>query len=141
MRRSDARSTGVLERGVETWNAHDGAGWTGLFSPEASFSAPGGMTGSGPDTIQLFFSVWQDAFPDCAVRDVRIVAEGDQAVLEGTFEGTQSAPLRAPSGEIAATGKRVSVRFANLYTVRDGVFTSFRLYFDQLELLQQLGAQ
>src|SRR5205823_9082632 len=93
---ADARA--VLERGVETWNGHDRAGWTSLFSPDATFSAPGGVTGSGPDATQLFFSVWQDAFPDCEVRNVRIVAEGDQAILEGTFEGTQSAPLRAPGG-------------------------------------------
>jgi predicted ester cyclase len=117
------------------------AGWTSLFSPDATFSAPGGVTGSGPDATQLFFSVWQDAFPDCEVRNVRIVAEGDQAVLEGTFEGTQSAPLRAPGGEIAATGRRVSIPFVNMNTVRDESFTSFRLYFDQLDMLRQLGVQ
>jgi ketosteroid isomerase-like protein len=136
---SDARA--AFERGVETWNAHDRAAWTGLFSPDATLSAPGGMTGSGPDTTELFYSIWQDAFPDCAVRNTKIVAEGDQTVLEGTFEGTQSGPLRGPGGEIGATGKRVSIPFVGMGTVRDGLFTSFRLYFDQLGLLQQLGVQ
>ena len=131
----------MLEPGVEAWNAHDREGWTGLCSQDATFSAPGGVTGSGPEMAQLFFSVWQDAFPDCAVRNVRIVAEGDQAILEGTFEGTQSAPLRAPADEIPPTGKQVSIRFVNMNTVRDGSLTSVRLYFDQLEMLQQLGVQ
>ena len=136
---SEARA--VVERSVETWNAHDRAGWTGLFSPDATLAAPGGMTGSGPDTAELFYSVWQDAFPDCAVRNTRIAAEGDEGVLEGVFEGTQSAPLRGPGGEIGATGKRVGIRFVAMHTVRDGLFTSFRLYFDQLGMLQELGVQ
>ena len=89
--------------GAEAWTAHDRAGWTG--------------------------SVWQDAFPDRAIRNVSLVAYGDQAVLEGTSEGTQTAPLRTPAGEIPATGRTVIV----LNTVDDGLFTSFRLYFDQLD--------
>ncbi len=129
----------VLERGIEAWNAHDREGWTALFSEDASLAAPGGVKGRGADAARLFFSIWQDAFPDNQIARVTLVEGGDEAVLESVFEGTHTGPLRPPGAEIAATGKSVALPFVNMNTVREGRFTSFRLYFDQLELLSQLG--
>jgi steroid delta-isomerase-like uncharacterized protein len=129
----------VLERGIEAWNAHDREGWTALFSEDASLSAPGGVKGRGADSARLFFSIWQDAFPDNHITTVTLVEGGEEAVLESVFQGTHTGPLRPPGAGIAATGKAVALPFVNMNTVRNGRFTSFRLYFDQVELLRQLG--
>jgi predicted ester cyclase len=129
----------VLERGIEAWNAHDREGWTALFSEEASLSAPGGVAGSRADAARLFFSIWQDAFPDNQIETVTLVEAGHEAVLEGVFKGTHTGPLCPPGAEIPATGRSVAIPIANMNTVREGRFTSFRLYFDQVELLSQLG--
>ena len=39
----------------------------------------------------------------------------------------------------APTGKRVAIPFVTTYTCADGLFADFRLYFDQLDLISQLG--
>jgi predicted ester cyclase len=69
-----------------------------------------------------------------------VIAEGNTLVEESVFEGTNSGPLPGPDGsEIPATGQRVSAPFSGVYTVQDGKIASTRLYFDQLDMLAQLG--
>jgi ketosteroid isomerase-like protein len=52
----------------------------------------------------------------------------------------RTAPLPTPTGEaIPATGKPVRVRACDIVTVQNGVITSLRFYFDQMEVLGQLG--
>ena len=55
------------------------------------------------------------------------------------FEGTHTEALNALGGSILATGKRVAVPLVSVLGVAGGRFTSFAVYFDQMELLTQLG--
>jgi ketosteroid isomerase-like protein len=41
--------------------------------------------------------------------------------------------------EIPATGKSLDFRFSAIFQVENGKITSIRLYYDQLEILTQLG--
>ncbi len=129
----------LLEANIRAWNDHDEASWTNQFSSDATFSGPGGVSGSGTEMARTFYHIWQDAFPDNQVRIVRIVDGGDAAVLEGVFEGAQTDALNAPGGSIPATGKRVAVPFVTVQSFAGDRFTTFALYFDQMELLTQLG--
>ncbi len=101
--------------------------------------APGGMGGSGRELVEKFYGIWQDAFPDCGVDPIVIAEGGEDGFLEAVFNGTHSGELNAPSGTIAPTGRSVSVPFVVTQKARGGKFTSFHLYFDQLELMSQLG--
>src|ERR1051325_6882613 len=101
----------LLEHSMAAWNGHDRTGWVGDFSASAELWAPGGITGSGPELVKMFYSVWQDAFPDNHIQPVSIVEEGEVAVLEAVFEGTHTAPLNAPGGAIPPTGKRVRIPY------------------------------
>ena len=58
---------------------------------------------------------------------------------EAVFEGTHTATLSGPGGEVPATGRSVSIPFANVCEISGDRFTDFTLYFDQLELMTQLG--
>ena len=129
----------LLEDQVCTWNDHDEASWLDLFSPAATFSAPGGLRGSGTEMATTFYRVWQDAFPDNQLKTLRIVDGEDAVVLEGVFEGTHTAALDGPGGPVPATGKRVAVPFVSLLGVSGDRFTSFAVYFDEMEFLIQLG--
>jgi steroid delta-isomerase-like uncharacterized protein len=129
----------LMEDNVAAWNAHDEAAWSGTFAQDATLSGPGGVRGTGSEMVSTFYHLWQDAFPDNEVRIVRIVDGGDSVVQEAVFEGTHTEALNAPGGSIPATGKRVSIPFALVNEVSEGRFTSFALYFDQMELLTQLG--
>ena len=47
--------------------------------------------------------------------------------------------MRTPEGEVPATGRRVDFRWMSSYDVRGEKLASEHLYFDQAELLGQLG--
>jgi predicted ester cyclase len=129
----------LLEHSISAWERHDRDAWVGDFNSSAELSAPGGVKGSGTELINMLYSTWQDAFPDNQLRIVNIAEDGPTAVLEAVFEGTHTAPLNAPSGSIPATGKRVSIPYVVVDRVEGGKFTLLALYFDQAELLTQLG--
>ena len=129
----------LVESSIKAWNARDFAEWSAGFTNDTQLAAPGGLSGSGPETQQLFFSVWQDGFPDNQVSNIRIIGDGDAAVLEAVFEGTHTGVLQTPNGDVAATGKPVSIPFVVTYTLADRRISGFRLYFDQMDLITQLG--
>jgi predicted ester cyclase len=131
----------LQEQQIKTWNDHDEASWISLFSPQATFSGPGGLHGSGTEMAKNVYHIWQDAFPDNQLKTRQIIDGEDAVVLEGVFEGTHTAALDVPSGSIPATGMRVTVPFVSVLGVAGDRFSSFTLYFDQLDLLTQLGAQ
>jgi predicted ester cyclase len=129
----------LVDRSTKAWNAHEFGEWSAAFTEGAQLAGPGGLSGRGRDVQQTFYSIWQEGFPDNQVSNIRIAEDGDTAVLEAVFEGTHTGVLNAPSGDIPPTGKRVSIPFVVTYTCADGLFTGFRLYFDQMDLITQLG--
>jgi steroid delta-isomerase-like uncharacterized protein len=129
----------LVERFLEAWNAKDQAAWSAMFADEATLVAPGGVSGSGPEAVSMFYRLWQDAFPDNRCRAVRIVGDDSSAVLEAVFEGTHTETLHAPTGDVPATGRRVDVPFVNVCGFDGERMTDFALYFDQVELMTQLG--
>ncbi|MGH7488535.1 MAG: hypothetical protein ACREMY_23495 [bacterium] len=46
---------------------------------------------------------------------------------------------RAPGGSIPATGRRVTIPLVSVLGVAGDRFTSIAVYFDQMEVLTQLG--
>jgi ketosteroid isomerase-like protein len=130
----------LVARSYDTWNAHDLDGWLSCFDETVTFRGPGGLTGKGYDTARMFWSIWQDAFPDCRNTITVAVAEGNDAIQEAVFSGTHTNVMRAPNREdIPPTGKTVTVPYALRLTYRDGKFSTFDLIFDQLEMMTQLG--
>jgi predicted ester cyclase len=128
----------LLEQNIKTWNDHDSVGWVGEFSSDAQLAAPG-ASGSGTEMARMFYSIWQDAFPDNQVRIVEIFEDGATAVLQAEFEGTHTATMNTPDQSIPATGKRVGLPFVTLNKFSGGKLVDFRLYFDRAELMGQLG--
>lgn len=129
----------LMEKNLERWNAKDQTGWSATFAEDATLAAPGGVRGSGPEIVATFYRLWQEAFPDNQCRIVRIVDGGSSGVVEAVFEGTHTGTLHAPGGDLPATGRRVSVPFVNVCEMSGDRYTDFVLYFDQVELLTQLG--
>jgi|SRR5690242_14772040 predicted ester cyclase len=129
----------LQEDQIRIWNDHNEASWVDLFGPEATFSGPGGVRGSGTEMARKFYRMWQDAFPDNQLKTFQIIDGEDAVVLEGVFEGTHTTTLNAPGGSIPATGRRITVPFVSVLGVAGDRFTSIAVYFDQMELLTQLG--
>jgi ketosteroid isomerase-like protein len=64
---------------------------------------------------------------------------GEVAVEEGTFTGTHHGVLRSPAGDIAPTGRPVTVGYIQVVRFRDGQHATFHLMYDRLLMLEQLG--
>jgi len=80
----------LVSRSHDTWNAHDRDGWLACFNDDVEFQGPGGLAGQGSDAGRMFWSIWQDAFPDCQVTMKVAVAEGDNAIQDAVFSGTHT---------------------------------------------------
>ena len=94
----------------------------------------------GREQIIGYLKQFNDAFPDNSYEPAYAHESGDTAIDEGYFVGTNTAPLPLPTGEeLPATGKKVRVRACDIATVQNGVITSHRFYFDQMDFLGQLG--
>ena len=75
------------------------------------------------------------AFPDNVQTFSHIAAEGDLIGVFATYEGTHTGPM----GPVPATGKRVKFDFAGMFRVEDGRLAEFRVTWDNMSVLGQLG--
>jgi predicted ester cyclase len=129
----------VIERAIQLWNAHDRAGGTELVDGRARLVAPGGLTLSGKSGWEQLYDTWTNAFPDNRLEDVVIFGCDGQASQRARFVGTHTGTLRAPGRDIPATGRTVDIRYCVAYRLENGLVTSLELYFDQMDMLSQLG--
>ncbi|HEY7177723.1 MAG TPA: ester cyclase [Gaiella sp.] len=129
----------VAEEFVEAFNAHDEARIRGITRDDAVFEAPGEVKLTTGDAMTEYAMGWIHAFPDARI-DVRNTIVGDGwAVQEFTFEGTHEDTLSGPGGEIPATHRHLSGRGTQIMRVDGGKIADVRLYFDQVDVMTQLG--
>ena len=126
----------VVERHLAAFNARDADAEP--WSKDAEFVAPNASM-RGREEVLGFLGVMWDAFPDGRLEASRMLVEGSGAAAEGRFIGTHTGVMRTPQGEIPATGRQVEFRWMSSYEVRGEELASEHLYFDQAELLGQLG--
>lgn len=95
----------------------------------------------GADAVVDIFREWKQAFPDVFGTVTNALESGDTAILEVTWQGTQTGELIAPTGQtIPPSGKRASVKAVEVVTVEGGKVTENRHYFDLMGLLAQIDA-
>jgi steroid delta-isomerase-like uncharacterized protein len=124
---------------VDAFNAHDEARIRNVTSENAAFEAPGDVKLTGADAMTEYAMGWLRAFPDGRINvEHTVVAEG-WAVQEFTFEGTHEETLVGPAGDIPATHRHLSGRGVQIMKVDGGKIANARLYFDQVDVLTQLG--
>jgi steroid delta-isomerase-like uncharacterized protein len=122
------------------FNAQDADTRVANLTPDARVTLPGGTVLSGPEQVVAIARSFWEALPDGRISSENEVAAGDTVVTEGTLTGTHSGTFRSPQGDIPASGNRVALRYVSVKQIRDSKVAVERLYFDQLEFLQQIGA-
>jgi steroid delta-isomerase-like uncharacterized protein len=123
----------------KAFNAHDEDRMRELTAEDAVFTAPGGVRIEGRDALLEYAMGWLDAFPDGRITVERRIVSENLIVEEYTFEGTHEGTLPGPAGDIHATGRTLKARVADVTRVEDGKMVEANLYFDQVEVLTQLG--
>ena len=129
----------VSDEFTEAFNAHDSERIRACYADGAKFTAPGGVALDGPEAITEYNMTWLNAFPDAKATVTNELFAGDWVVSQVTFTGTHTETFSSPDGDIPATGKSVTGRAADLIRVKDGKVVEEHLYFDNMEVLAQLG--
>jgi ketosteroid isomerase-like protein len=132
----------LSQRSLDAFNAHNANALAALDHEDVVFSAPG-PTGRkemrGRQASIEYNQAWFEAFPDARVTITNEVISGDGICTEGAFEGTNTGAWKSEAGDMPATGRTLKGHYCIVAKVKDGLFISSNLYFDQVEVLSQLG--
>ncbi|WP_200303927.1 ester cyclase [Streptomyces adelaidensis] len=131
----------VMDRLTDAVTTHpDLKALSALYAEDAVAVTPDGGEIRGRDGIIEYWRQMTDAVPDGKFETLHAYEVGDTAIDEGFFSGTNTGPIQLPTGEtLPATNKEVKIRGVDFATVKDGRITEYRLYFDEMEFLGQLG--
>jgi predicted ester cyclase len=129
----------VGARFVDAFNAHDEERIRELTGESAVLEAPGDVRLEGREAVTQYAMSWLNAFGDARTNVHSEIVAGDWVVQEFVFEGTHTAPLQTPAGEVPATNRLLSGRGVQILRVEDDTVVDTRLYFDQVDVMTQLG--
>ncbi len=129
----------VADRSSEAFNAHDEKKMNALTAPDAKFTAPGDVSLQGREPSIGYAMAWLNAFPDARLIVRNQIVAGPWVVEEFTFEGTHTATLKAPTGDVPATNKKLAGRGVQVLRIENDMVAETNLYFDQVQMLTQLG--
>jgi steroid delta-isomerase-like uncharacterized protein len=126
----------IVRQLYDAFNAKDMKRIMSLAQPDArATNVPfGDKVAYGEDTER-----WMKAFPDGTCEVTNVIAQGECVIAEFTGRGTHTGPLKGPTGELPATGRRAEIQCVEVFRFRGGKITEAKLYFDSASLLSQLG--
>ncbi|MGI5427720.1 ester cyclase [Streptomyces sp. CA-179760] len=111
-----------------------------LYAEDAVALTPDEGELHGRDNIVEYWRTMTDAVPDGSFQALHSYEVGDTAIDEGVFSGRNTGPLELPNGEtLPPTQKEIRIRGVDIATVREGRIVDYRLYFDEMDFLGQLG--
>jgi predicted ester cyclase len=128
----------VADAFVAAFNAHDEAVIRELSAENEVFEGPG-VRLEGRDATTAYAMSWLNAFEGARIDVHDELVAGDWVVQEFVFSGTHTGPLESPAGEIPPTNRQLRGRGAQILKIEGGVVVDTRLYFDQVDVLTQLG--
>lgn len=111
-----------------------------MYAEDAELVWPGLGATRGRNAVVGFYATLLGAFPDVHVTITRIIEDGDTVAIQYVSEGTHLGPLPMPAGELPATNRRFTVEASSFGSLDGkGLIKTQREYFDQVEILAQLG--
>jgi ketosteroid isomerase-like protein len=135
---SEARE--LMERMTKAFVAKDLDAVGACYAVDAVGFAPDTGEIKGREEIVAYLRSFLTAFPDARFDLVARYEDGPVAIDEGFMVGTNTGELEAPDGTtLPPTGASVRMRECDVLVVEHGVATAHRFYYDQLDLLTQLG--
>jgi predicted ester cyclase len=134
---AEAKDTAV--KFVAAFNAHDEGALLSLHAANIKFEAPGDVRLNTSAEATAYATRWLKGFPNGKMTVRKEITSGPWVIQEVTMEGVHSGPLESPTGTIQPTGKKVTGKGVQILRVENGQIAEARLYFDQLEMLSQLG--
>ena len=87
-------------------------------------------------TPQQSIAAFRAGFPDAQVKVEEVIAEGDKTVVRWTMQGTNSGSFFG----MPPTGLPIKMSGISMYRIAGGKLAEAWVQYDQLGLMQQLGA-
>ncbi|HZT15622.1 MAG TPA: ester cyclase [Gaiellaceae bacterium] len=134
-----ADTRAIAARFVDAFNAHDEERIRALNAENGVLEAPGDVHVEGRDAATAYGMAWLNAFSDARIVVHTELVDGDWVAQRFTFEGTHDGVLPSPVGEIPPTQRRLTGRGVQLLRVDGDEIVETQLYFDQVQLMTQLG--
>jgi steroid delta-isomerase-like uncharacterized protein len=132
----DAAKALIVAYGEKDWDAVRAASAPDLAYDEVATQ----RKIRGVDQVIVSWQGWAAGFPDSRATFDSALASGQAVVLEVTWRGTHTGPLRTPAGQFPPTGRSIEIRACQVFEISGGKVQSMRHYFDMATLMQQLGA-
>lgn len=111
-----------------------------IYAPDVVATTPDEGELHGIDRFIEWNRTFVGSFTDRRFDMLSACETTDCAIDQGDFIGTHTAPLLMPDGQtVPPTGKQIRVRAADVAVVKDGRIVRHDFYFDQLDMLVQLG--
>jgi predicted ester cyclase len=140
----------MVEAAFESINDQDWDHLYGLHMDSIVMSAPDLPDPmKGREAVVGRLQAWAEAMPDLTWKRLRGFGLGDWVCVELLITGTHTGPLRhgldrgtlerQTDSFIPATGKRIEIRGCVVYKVEEGEISESHIYYDQLDLMKQLG--
>lgn len=135
----DNSTESELERLIDGYEAL----WNGdyskldLVSDSVSVYDPAAPDGEvhGRDAFEAFLRATREAFPDFTIETHEMLTNADTVMVEWTVTGTlENEFYGAPP-----TGRRIEIQGMAKTTVKDGEILEDHIYYNEKELLSQLG--
>jgi steroid delta-isomerase-like uncharacterized protein len=137
---SDTSVRELVLRFYEAFNEGDVSAALSAFSDDLEISDPAIGTVRGVVPFRDYLESFNRAVPDRQIITERLDEAADAVFVEGHFVGTHTGPVIGPGGAtIQPTGASIRLRFVNVWRADGGVMKSHHSYYDQLDLLTQLG--
>lgn len=140
MTKKEVRET-QLERSLisyidTSWNQQDFSKLNLLVSQDFVRSLNGIKVASNPNELMAHMKVFFKGFPDLIIEMNEIYINEDKIFMRWECTGNNTGIY----GEMPPTGKKVKINgLAHLYFNKGGELYKEDVYFNELELLQQLG--
>jgi steroid delta-isomerase-like uncharacterized protein len=119
----------------EVWNQKRPERFRDYMADGYTRISPNG-TMRGEQGMRQDYDMYTGAFPDAHIQIDDMICEGDRVAMRFTVTGTQTGKL----GEIAASGKRVTLECVGTVRIANGRVIEEHMAWDSLSLLRQIGA-
>lgn len=106
-----------------------------LYALDYIYHGPAGEL-RGRDSIRGLWGVFLTGFPDLHATIEDMISEGDKVVLRWRVEGTHTGEFMG----IAPSNMKITLGITEIFRVADGQLVEAWDQFDQLSLMQQIGA-
>ena len=126
-------------RFVAAFNAHDEKALLALHASYIKFEAPGGFKATNATEATAYAMRWLKGFPNGKMTVRNEIVSAPWVIQEITMEGTHTGPLESSTGTVQPTHKNVVGKGVQILRIEDGKVTEARIYFDQLDQMNQLG--